>query len=89
MSYSKGKIQKLFIAVEENTDPFYIQDKIILIQIQNRLKNHIPNEAIEYFATEILQQKLKLSYLEDLVFHKIGRGYCFFSKQYSGLSQNM
>lgn len=81
MSYSKGKIQRLFIAVEENTDPFYIiQDKILLVQIENRLKNHIPSEAIEYFATEILQQKLKLSYLEDLVFHKIGRGYCFFSK---------
>lgn len=55
MSSSKGKIQRLFTAVEENTDLFYvIQDKSILIQIENTLRNHIPGEAMEYFSTEIL-----------------------------------
>lgn len=61
MSSSKGKIQRLFTSVEENTDPFYvIQYRSILIQIENRLKNHIPDE---------------LFYLEDLVFHKMEQGY--------------
>lgn len=90
MSSSKGKIQRLFTAVEENTGSLYvIKDKSILIQTENRLKNHIPGEAMEYYSTEMLHQKHKLSYLEDLVFHKMGRGYCFLSKQHSGLSQHM
>jgi len=39
MSSSKGKTQRRFTAVEENTNPCYlIQDKSILIEIENRLK---------------------------------------------------